>query len=128
MAEQEYQLAVQFSPKSLTRTRLEYGDRLRQRGFCYPATKVYAEALAVRPDLLAGQASYLACALYLGWYRAAALHARIGISSDWERPAWVMALATADSALRVSAPAGTVRLAIPSRFTIAPYMTVGTRK
>jgi hypothetical protein len=39
MAEEEYQLAIQFAPPSMTRPMMQYGDKLRLRGYCYPAAQ-----------------------------------------------------------------------------------------
>lgn len=66
--------------------------------------------------------------LWVSNYRKAALYARLAISIDWERPAFRIALATADSALRAGAPPGTVRLTIPPKYVIAELLTVGARK
>jgi protein O-mannosyl-transferase len=128
MAEQEYLLSMQFAPKQLTRPSMSYAHRLRSRGFCYPAAALYRKALEVYPSFLAAHAGLIACALDLGLYREAALNARLAISIDWERPAFQMALATADSALRVAAPPGTVRLKIPAKYVMAEVLTVGKKK
>jgi hypothetical protein len=128
MAEVEYRLAIQYAPKQLTRPSMSYAHRLRSRGFCYPAAALYRKALEVYPSFLAAQAGLIACALDLGLYREAAHNARLAISIDWERPAFQIALATADSALRVAAPPGTVRLKIPAKYVMGEVLTVGTRK
>ena len=128
MAEQEYRLSMQFAPKNLTRPSMSYAHRLRSRGFCYPAAALYRKALQVYPSFLAAQAGLIACALDLGQYREAAHNARLAISMDWERPAFQIALATADSALRVGAPPGTVRLKIPGKYVMGEVLTVGPRK
>jgi tetratricopeptide (TPR) repeat protein len=128
MAEQEYRLSMQFAPKNLTRPSMSYAHRLRSRGHCYPAAALYRKALQVYPSFLAAQAGLIACALDLGLYREAAHNARLAISTDFERPAFQMALATADSALRVAAPPGTVRLRIPSQYVMGEVLTVGEKK
>jgi len=128
MAEQEYRLSMQFAPKQLTRPSMSYAHRLRSRGFCYPAADLYRKALEVYPSFLAAHAGLIACALDLGLYREAAHSARLAISIDWERPAFQMALATADSALRVAAPPGTVRLKIPAKYVMGEVLTVGQKK
>jgi tetratricopeptide (TPR) repeat protein len=128
MAEQEYLIAIQFAPKQLTRPMMSYAHRLRSRGVCYPAASYYRKALEVYPSFMAAQAGLIACALDLGLYREAALNARLAISTDFERPAFQIALATADSALRVGAPPGTVRLNIPKKYVMAEVLTVGPRK
>jgi hypothetical protein len=128
MAEQEYRLAIQFAPKQLMRPAMSYAHRLRSRGFCYPAAALYRMALQKYPTYLGAQASLIACALDLGLYREAAFNARLAISLGLERPAFQIALAAADSALRVGAPPGTVRLTIPSKYQLAQLLTVGTKK
>lgn len=128
MAEQEYRLAIQYAPKQLTRPSMSYAHRLRSRGFCYPAAALYRKALQVHPTFLEAQAGLIACALDLGLYREAALNARLAISIDGERPAFQIALATADTALRTRAPPGTVRLTIPASYVVAELLTVGRRK
>ena len=129
MAEVEYRLAIQYAPKTLTRPSMSYAHRLRSRGFCHPAAALYRKALEeVYPSFLAAQAGLIACALDLGLYREAALNARLAISMDWERPAFQIALAVADSALRTNAPPGTVRLKIPAKYHMAEVLSVGSRK
>ncbi len=128
MAEQEYRLAIDYAPKQLTRPSMAYAHRLRSRGFCYPAAALYRKALQVYPTFVEAQAGLIACALDLGLYREAALNARLAISMDWQRPAFQIALATADSALRTGAPPGTVRLTIPTSYVMAEVLTVGSRK
>jgi tetratricopeptide (TPR) repeat protein len=128
MAEVEYRLAIQYAPRQLTRPSMSYAHRLRSRGFCYPAAALYRKALQVYPSFLAAQAGLIACALDLGLYREAALNARLAISMDWERPAFQIALAVADSALRAGAPPGTVRLRIPDKYVMSEVLTVGPRK
>jgi hypothetical protein len=56
------------------------------------------------------------------------LHARIGISHEWRVEAFQQALVTADSAFRVSAPPGTVRLKLPPADSARAFVTVGTTK
>lgn len=128
MAEQEYRLAIQFAPKQLTRPAMSYAHRLRSRGFCYPAAALYRKALQRYPTYLGAQAALIACALDLGLYREAAFNARLAISLGLERHAFQIALAVADSAQRVGAPPGTVRLTIPSKYQLAQLLTVGPKK
>jgi tetratricopeptide (TPR) repeat protein len=127
-AEQEYQLAIQFSPKSVPRPRLAYAERLRSRGFCYPAAVQYRKVLQVQQNNIGARASLIACLLDLGLYREALLQARLGISYDWERPAFQMALATAEYASRTAAPPGTVRLTVPASSKLGAAIVIGTRK
>ena len=128
MAEQEYQLAMQFAPKTLSSPIQGYAERLRQRGFCFRAQELYREVIRIRPGHLPAMASLTACLLDLGWYRQAALYARLGISFDWEPEAFKLALAAADSALRVGAPAGTVRVAVPTSLVSRNYMMIFDKK
>jgi hypothetical protein len=128
MAEEEYQLAMQFAPPGMTRPMMQYGDKLRQRGYCYPAAQYYRKVIAVHPNHLAARAGLIACTLDLGLYREAALQARLALTYDWQRRAFLAALATADSAIRVNAPTGTVRLAVSASDSLAFYVTVGRKK
>ena len=128
MAEQEYQLAIQFSPKHLTRPMISYAHRLRSRGFCYPAAAYYRKSLLVHSTLVEAQAGLIACTLDIGLYREAAHIARLAIALDVERPAFQTALAVADSALRAGSPAGTVRVKVPAKYRVADFLTVGARK
>jgi len=52
----------------------------------------------------------IACLLYEGDYRRAAVEARIGITGGWNNAVFSPLLITADSALAVSAPPGAVRV------------------
>lgn len=129
LAEEEYRLAVQFSPRTLSRPTMEYAGKLRLRGFCYPAADLYRKVVAAQPNHQAARLALGACLVDIGFYREAMFHARIGISYDWERPAFRAVLRTADSAYRASAPAGTVRVD-PSRADSIGrgLLTVGTKK
>lgn len=128
MAEQEFQLAMRYAPKQVTLPTREYAERLRYRGFCYPATELYRKVLVVHPYHLPARASLIACLLDMGSYREAMFHARVAISYEWEQPAFQLALATADSAARVGAPPGTVRVPLPSTSGIHSSMTIGQSK
>jgi hypothetical protein len=113
MGEQEFQLAIQFAPVTMLRPRMSYADKLRRQGACYRAAAHYRTAVEVEPRHMPARAGLIACLLDLGRYREAMLHARMGISFGWMPSAFQQALRTADSALRVSAPAGTVRVKVP---------------
>src|SRR5687768_10256081 len=119
---------MQFAPRPLTRTFMFYAHRLRSRGFCYPAADLYRTVRAVYLSFLAANAGLIACVLDTGLSREAAHSPRVAISIDWERPAFQMALATADSALRVAAPPCTVRLKIPAKYVMREVLTVGQKK
>ena len=128
MAEQEYRLAIEYAPKTLSSPLQGYAERLRQRGFCYRASELYKQVITIRPGHLPALASLTACLLDLGYYRQAALYARIGISYDWEPEAFRMALVAADSALRVGAPPGTVRVAVPTSLVTRNHMMIFEKK
>jgi hypothetical protein len=53
-------------------------------------------------------------------------HARMGISFEWERPVFQLALATAEKALRDGAPPGTIRLVVPEKLISSPYLKIGS--
>ncbi|HEV8599057.1 MAG TPA: tetratricopeptide repeat protein [Gemmatimonadales bacterium] len=126
LAESEYRLAIALSPKTIIRTKLAYADKLRSRGFCYRAAQLYREALDFWPPYQTARASLIACALDLGRYREAMFHARMGISFEWERPVFQLALATAEKALRDGAPPGTIRLVVPEKLISSPYLKIGS--
>lgn len=128
MSEQEQRLAIRYAPDELTRPRFDYAERLRARGFCYPAIDLYKTVLRVRPDHMLARASLIACLLDQGAYRQAGFHARLGISHDWEPAVFQLALAAADSAERVVAPQGTVRVTVPSTFILRKAMIIGEKK
>jgi tetratricopeptide (TPR) repeat protein len=127
MAEQEYELAMQFAPPSIMGPRMKYADKLRERGFCYPAAVHYQTIVEAQANHAGAHAALLACLLDLGRYREARHHARLGIALGWQRSAFQQALVTADSAERVAAPPGTVRVKVPSD-SISVYLRVGERK
>ena len=128
LAESEYRLAIALSPKTVIRTKLAYADKLRSRGFCYRAAELYREALDFWPPYQTARASLIACALDLGRYREAMFHARMGISFEWERAVFQLGLVTAQNALRVGAPPGTVRLVVPEKLVSAKYVTIGAKR
>ena len=127
-AEREYWLAIKYSPKTLTRPMTAYAERLRSRGFSYPAAELYRKVIGMHPADLLGRSALIACQLDLGRYREAMFQARMAISYNWEVPAFQAALATADSALRVSAPPGTVRVKLPEKSGLGPYFVIGAKK
>jgi tetratricopeptide (TPR) repeat protein len=127
MAEQEYHLAMQFSPKLLTGASLDYAHRLRSRGYCSRATELYHAALRIRPGYMPALAPLIACLLDLGYYREAKFQTRLAISADWRRPFFQGVLATADSALRAGALPGTVRLSLPASDELADIMRIGKK-
>lgn len=128
LSEAEQRLAIKYAPDALTRPRFDYADRLRSRGFCWPAIDLYKSVLRVRSDNMLARASLIACLLDQGAYRQAGFHARLGISHNWEPSVFQLALAAADSAERAAAPPGTVRVAVPPMFTLRKAMLIGENK
>jgi hypothetical protein len=128
MGEQEYRLAMQFAPPSHTNLTMQFADRLRGRGFCYPAVQFYEKLVVLEPDGGGARAALVACLVNLGGYREAMFHARMGISFGWGRDRFQRALATADSALRASAPPGSVRLAASASDPVGTFMTIGGKQ
>ncbi len=107
-AEGEYRLAIALAPPKVSTVYLEYANKLRLRGFCYAAAKLYRQSLAIDPDNLAVRASLTACLIHLGEYAEALLNTRIGISYGRRLDTWRALRQTADSALRIGAPPGSV--------------------
>jgi hypothetical protein len=128
MAEHEYRLAIKYAPTTLARPMTAYAARLRSRGFSYPAAEVYRKVIGLQPSSLLDRAALIACLVDLGRYREAIFQARMAISYGWEQPAFQAALATADSALRVNAPPGTVRVKPPGKSLLGPYFVIGAKK
>ncbi len=116
-AEREYRLAISLSPPKLTQVMVDYANRLRLKGFCYPALPLYREGLAQHPNFIGWRAAMVACLLDLGKYREARSAALIGVSYDYQADRWRLIKATADSALRVGAPPRTVRIALLDSIT-----------
>jgi hypothetical protein len=128
MGETEYQLAMQFAPPTVAGVPMQLADRLRSRGFCYPAAQLYRKVVGLQPESAPALAALVACLLYLGHYKDARFHARMGISFDEGRDRFQQALATADSALRFSAPPGTVRLQVSAADPVGKFMIIGEKK
>jgi hypothetical protein len=105
---------------------MDYANKLRLKGFCYPASDLYRQALVRHPNNMAARASLIACLIHLGQYREAESVARIAISYDWQVPTFQALRHTADSALRVGAAPGTVKVTLLSD-SVATYMNVGTK-
>jgi hypothetical protein len=110
MAEQEYQLAIQFAPISMLRPRISYADKLRIRGACYPAARHYRIAVQVEPRHITARAALVACLVAIGHYREAMFHARMGMTYGYQLPIFAQMLQTADSSLRAQAPPGSVQI------------------
>jgi hypothetical protein len=92
----------------------------RRDGLCAPAIPLMLQTLAIEPIDQHTRLSLVACLLDQGRYgdaRAHAVEGSTGRGADI-RPAFLAAIATADSAVRVAAPPQTVRLAsIPGDHT-----------
>jgi hypothetical protein len=125
-AEREYRLAIEYAPPKVGQVMLDYANRLRLRGHCYPAVGLYRRVLEIHPNDIAARASQIACLLQIGLYKEAMLNARLGISFDYQRPTFVRALAMADSALKAGAPVGTVTLIVAPSDSSARYIHIGT--
>jgi hypothetical protein len=128
MAEHEYRLAIKYSPQTLARPMTAYAERLRSRGFSYPAAELYRKVIGLEPRAMMDRAALVACLLDLGRYREAIFQARMAISYGWEQPVFQAALSTADSALLVKAPPGTVRVKPPSKSVLGPFFVIGAKK
>jgi hypothetical protein len=107
---------------------IAYAARLQSRGFSYPAAELYRKVIGIHPSDLLDRAALIACLLDLGRYPEARFQARMAISYGWELPAFQAALATADSALLVKAPPGTVRVKPPGKSVLGPYFVIGAKK
>ncbi len=116
-AESEYRQAISLSPPRLTQVMVDYANRLRLKGFCYPALPLYREGLAQHPNFIGWRASMVSCLLALGKYREARNSALIGISYEYQADSWRQIKATAESALRVGAPPGTVKIELLDSIT-----------
>lgn len=125
-AEREYRLAIELSPTKVSQVYLDYANRLRLKGICYPAIQLYKRAIEMHPNNMAARASLIACQMHLGQYREALAEARMGISYDWQRPTWITLRNAADSALRTGAAPGSIKLSLASD-SVATYMNIGTR-
>lgn len=120
-AETEYQVAIQLFPKMEDGTILarrtakvyqDLGNLYRSSGLCLQAIEAYDNTLAQSASMEYNEVrqSLIACLLYEGDYRRAAVEARIGITGGWNNAVFSPLLITADSALAVSAPPGAVRV------------------
>lgn len=92
--------------------RNELANRFRLKGNCYPALELYAESLRIERDQPAVRASRIACFLHLGRYEEAIAEADLAMEDGGPPADFLAYRAVADSARRVGAPPGTVRLKI----------------
>ncbi len=125
-AEREYRLAIEYSPPKVGQIYLDYANKLRLRGFCYPADALYRKSLEIHPNNMAARASLVACLMHLGQYREALAESRLGVSYDWQRSTWQWLRDKADSALRFGVPPGSINIQVTD--SVQTYMNIGTRK
>lgn len=107
----EFNMAMALYPRSWW-IRNELANRFRERGDCYPALDLYAESLRIEPDQPGARASRIACFLHLGLYQEAIAEADMAIAVGRAAADFMAYRAVADSAARVEAPPGTVRLVV----------------
>lgn len=124
-AEAHYRLAIALAPPGQSTVFLDYANRLRIRGFCYPAVGLYRRSLAANPNNMPVRASLAACLINVGKYQEALAEIAIGLSADGQLGTWRWLHRTADSALRVGAPPGSIR---PSSLvdTLSGDVMIGT--
>ena len=123
-AEREYRAATLLVPGGIAkgsavarRAARAYeglGNLYGRSGLCGPAVEAWRNALdqAASVEYNEVRRSLIACLLYLGEYRRAAAEARIGIAGGWRPERYRGMLRTADSALAVGAPPGSVRISL----------------
>jgi hypothetical protein len=125
-AEREYRVAIQYAPATVGQVYLDYANKLRLRGFCFPADELYRKSLQVHPNNMAARASLVACLMHNGEYREALAESRLGISYDWQRSTWQWLRDKADSALRVGAAPGSINIQVTD--SVQTYMNIGTKR
>lgn len=126
-AEKEYRLAIALAPANEWRVYLDYANKLRAAGFCYPAVPLYEKALAGQFNDMSTRASLIGCLLNLGRYRQARAEARLAISFGWKTDTWRLLRELADSALRVNAPPGSLNFRMADD-SVASYLRIGSSK
>lgn len=124
-AETEYRLAIALAPRREWRVYLDYANKLRAKGFCYPAVPLYQAALEGQHNDMSSRASLIACLLRLGRYREARAESRLGISYGWKVETWQLLRDMADSALRVNAPPGSLNIRMAGD-SVSSYLSIGT--
>ncbi len=124
-AEAEYRLAIALAPRKEWRVYLDYANKLRAKGFCYPAVPLYQSALEGQHNDMSSRASLIACLLRLGRYREARAESRLAISYGWKVETWQLLRNLADSALRVSAPPGSLNIRMAGD-SVSGYLSIGT--
>lgn len=126
-AEREYRLAIQYAPPGISSVYFDYANRLRLKGFCYPAIELYKRILEINHNAIAARASLIACQMQLGHYRDARIQSRLGIAYGWQQASFRRFKQLADSAIAANAPPGTVPLAVAPTDTVATYLRIGTQ-
>lgn len=91
----------------------DLANRFRLKGDCYPALELYDQSLRIEPDQPTTRASRIACLVYLGRYEESISAANDAIALGRDVEEFRIYRATADSALRVGAPAGSVHMSAP---------------
>jgi hypothetical protein len=126
LAEGHYRRAIDLYPSSSV-VYLDYADKLRLRGVCYPAVPLYRRSLELWPINDGARASLVACLLHLGRYREALVESRIGRSYGEAEDAWRTLRNLADSALAAGAPAGSVKVSMASD-SLDAFANIGASK
>ena len=111
-AERHYQKAIAMYPNAWPLL-LDYADKLRERGRCDAALAYYKKVLALTPQQSGPRASEVACLIYTGKYAEAVREARIGGGYGIQTGTFGLYGHIADSALKVNAPIGSVKLPPP---------------
>lgn len=124
-AEGEYRQAIAMAPRREGQVVLDYANKLRAKGFCYPAVPLYRRALETRHNDMSSRASLIACLMRLGHYREARAESRLAISYGWKVETWQLLRNMADSALRVNAPPGSINVRMAGD-SVGAYMAIGT--
>ncbi len=118
-AEYHYQRAMQLYPPGWP-VALDLADHYRLAGDCYPAIRLYQRVLRLDPYQTAARASLITCQVLTGDYLHAWREAKIGAQYGQQPKSFALYGAIADSALRVHARIGTVRLPPPVDSAGAP--------
>lgn len=115
---QHYHTAMALYPRGWW-VHNQLANRFRLRGHCDPALELYAQSLRIEPGQSGARASRIACLLHLGRYDEAAAEADAALLRGKDTADFAEFRAVADSARRVGAAPGTVRLRMretPSRW------------
>lgn len=119
-AEIEYKKTIALYPRQWG-AYWDLANKLRLNGMCEPAVRYYRQTLLIEPEQEAARTSLIACLLNLGRYGDARAEAREGMAYA-TRPARLRVfqklVRVSDSAQRVNAPAGSVRLIITAQDTL----------